>query len=102
MERASDRFENVATRAEDPAFINYSSGTTGWPMGVLHAHRAMIGHLTGAEVVFDFYPEHRDTIWSPADWSWLAADGRADAVLARRLPVVASRMKSSIPMPRLI
>ena len=72
MQMASDRFDTVVTRAEDPAFINYSSGTTGWPKGVLHAHRAMIGHIPGAELLFDFYPDAGDTVWSPADWSWLA------------------------------
>jgi len=72
LERASDRFENVKTRAEDPAFFNYTSGTTGMPKGALQAHRSMIGHLPGAEMAFDFYPEHKDTIWSPADWSWVA------------------------------
>lgn len=98
MDRASDRFTTVATRAEDPAFINYSSGTTGWPKGVLHAHRAMIGHLTGAEVVFDFYPQYRDTIWSPADWSWLA--GLMDVLMPfwhAGCTVVASRMRKFDP-----
>ena len=32
-----------ATRSGDPAYLVYTSGTTGYPKGVLHAHRAMIG-----------------------------------------------------------
>src|SRR5258706_9469308 len=31
------------TRADDPAYLVYTSGTTGYPKGVLHAHRSLIG-----------------------------------------------------------
>ncbi|MBH0237719.1 acyl-CoA synthetase [Methylobrevis albus] len=31
------------TRAEDPAYLIYTSGTTSRPKGVLHAHRAVLG-----------------------------------------------------------
>ena len=42
---ARDSFENVDTAAEDPAFLNFTSGTTGNPKGALQAHRSMLGHL---------------------------------------------------------
>ncbi len=70
--RASDAFTNVDTAAEDPAFLNFTSGTTGNPKGALQAHRSMLGHLPGAEFCLDFFPQPGDLMWSPADWAWLA------------------------------
>jgi acetyl-CoA synthetase len=72
LENYSTDFENIATRAEDPAFINYTSGTTGNPKGATQGHRSMLGHMSGIEFMFDFFPQPGDVIWSPADWSWLA------------------------------
>jgi acetyl-CoA synthetase len=72
LQRASDQFETVDTALDEPAFINFTSGTTGWPKGALQAHRSMIGHMPGAEFLFDLFPQHRDVMWSPADWAWLA------------------------------
>jgi acetyl-CoA synthetase len=98
LAKASSSFENVVTRADDPAFFNYSSGTTGQPKGVLAAHRSMLGHLPGAEMIFDFYADHRDTIWSAADWAWLA--GLMDVLMPfwyAGCTVVASRMKKFDP-----
>lgn len=72
LERASDVFHNVDTAATDPAFLNFTSGTTGNPKGVLQAHRSMLGHLPGIELPLEFFPQPGDCMWTPADWSWLA------------------------------
>jgi len=42
------------TRADDPAYLVYTSGTTGFPKGVLHAHRALIGRSPSAQYWFDY------------------------------------------------
>jgi acetyl-CoA synthetase len=72
LEAARDTFANVDTAAEDPAFINFTSGTTGNPKAALQAHRSMLGHLPGIDLGLDFFPRPGDVMWSPADWAWLA------------------------------
>lgn len=69
--KESDQFSPVATRAEDPALISYTSGTTGPPKGTLHAHRVLLGHLPGVEISHNFLPRPGDRIWTPADWAWI-------------------------------
>ena len=45
------------TRAGDPAYLVYTSGTTGYPKGVLHAHRSLIGRAPASDYWFDFAPD---------------------------------------------
>ena len=51
LARASDAFETLSLTPDTPAFINYTSGTTGLPKGTLQGHRSMLGHMPGLEVV---------------------------------------------------
>ncbi|GAB4483009.1 MAG: AMP-binding protein [Burkholderiaceae bacterium] len=79
LAKASDRFECVATRADDPALLIYTSGTTGPPKGALMPHRALIGNLPGFVASQDWFPREGDVFWSPADWAWTG--GLMDALL---------------------
>jgi acetyl-CoA synthetase len=49
IEKASDSFQRVATRTEDPMLIYFSSGTTGMPKMVLHNHSLPLGHIVTAK-----------------------------------------------------
>ncbi len=69
---ASDTFVNVRTRAEDPAWVSYTSGTTGQPKGSVQPHRMLLGHMPSVEFMYDFFPRAGDVLWSPADWAWMA------------------------------
>jgi len=88
----------VATRAEDPALLIYTSGTTGPPKGVLHAHRALIGHLPAIETHLEGFPQPGDIGWTPADWAWIG--GLMDMALPCLyfgVPLIAHRMRKFDP-----
>jgi len=68
---ASKLYNNVLTRSNDAAFLNFTSGTTGLPKGVLAPHSHMLGQGAAMEFLYNF-PEPGDVMWSPADWAWLA------------------------------
>jgi acetyl-CoA synthetase len=98
LDDASDSFTPVETLGEDPAFISYTSGTTGNPKGALHAHRTMFGHLPGVEFPHDFFPQPGDLMWTPADWAWIG--GLMDALMPawhHGVPVLASRARKYDP-----
>lgn len=79
VEKGSRYLSPVSTKAEEPALLLYTSGTTGPPKGVLHAHRVLLGHLPGIEFPHNFFPKEGDLFWTPADWAW--AGGLLDALL---------------------
>ena len=72
IESASIEFTNVRTRGDDPAWVSYTSGTTGMPKGSVQPHRMLLGHMPSIEFMYDFYPQPGDVLWSPADWAWMA------------------------------
>ena len=74
-------FDAEPTRADDPAMMIFTSGTTGPPKGALHGHRVLLGHLPGVQMPHEFLPQPHDRLWTPADWAW--AGGLLNVLLAR-------------------
>ncbi|KGF69962.1 AMP-dependent synthetase [Hoeflea sp. BAL378] len=94
----SDAPVGVETRAEDPAMMIFTSGTTGPPKGALHGHRVLIGHVPGVQTHHEFMPQPGDKLWTPADWAW--AGGLLNVLLPGLLlgvPVVSSRAQKFDP-----
>ena len=58
------------TQAEDPAYLVYTSGTTGYPKGVLHAHRALLGRQPAAQYWFNYSDSANDRIMHSGKFNW--------------------------------
>ncbi|TAN55560.1 MAG: acetate--CoA ligase, partial [Magnetospirillum sp.] len=61
----------VATTPDSPAFLHFTSGTTGTPKGALHSHRAVLAHLVTARTVFGLGVG--DIFWCTADPGWVTS-----------------------------
>lgn len=62
-------FKVLETHADDSAFMLYTSGTTGKPKGVVHAHKAIIYEYLTAKWVLDIQED--DVYWCTADPGWV-------------------------------
>ncbi|MES2547813.1 MAG: acyl-CoA synthetase [Pseudomonadota bacterium] len=62
--------EPYKTQAEDPAYLVYTSGTTGYPKGVLHAHRALLGRQPAAQYWFNYSDSINDRIMHSGKFNW--------------------------------
>ena len=61
------------TAFDDPAYLVYTSGTTGYPKGVLHGHRSLVGRTPAATYWFHFLES--------GDHEAGAAPGRGDRIV---------------------
>jgi len=69
LARASEDFEIVHTRAQDPALLHFTSGTTGRPKGAVHVHEAVVAHHITGKLALDFHDD--DVFWCTADPGWV-------------------------------
>jgi acetyl-CoA synthetase len=68
----------VCTTSEDSALLHFTSGTTGKPKGVLHAHAAVVVQHLSARLALDLHAS--DSYWCTADPGWVT--GTAYGIIA--------------------
>ncbi len=73
------QFTTPLSSPDEPAFLLYTSGTTGPPKGALIPQRALFGNLTGFECSQNGFPQANDCMYTPADWAWTG--GLLDALM---------------------
>lgn len=69
MGKASDSFETAHMSRDDYSYMLYTSGTTGKPKGVMHAHGDILQAMMTTKYVLDLHDE--DIYWCTADLGWV-------------------------------
>lgn len=76
MEKADDTLSRVQTRADDPMIMYFTSGTTGYPKGVIHDHTYPLAHIVTAKYWQQAEEDGlhftvAETGWAKASWGKL-------------------------------
>jgi len=92
------------TAADDPAYLVYTSGTTGYPKGVLHAHRALIGREPASKYWFNFSNESQDRIMHSGkfNWTYVLGSGLMDPLYLGKTVIVHEGKNDADTWTRLI
>jgi len=104
LNKQTSAFTAVKTKANDAAYLVYTSGTTGYPKGVLHAHRALLGRLPSAYHWFDYQEDSADRILHSGKFNWTYVLGTAmmDPLYLGKTVVVYEGPNDASTWPKLI
>lgn len=91
------------SKATDPAYLVYTSGTTGYPKGVLHSHRSMIGRTPASTYWFDFSDVNDRIMHSGKfNWTYVLGSGLMDPLYLGKTVIVHEGRNDANTWPRLI
>ncbi len=91
------------TGPNDPAYLVYTSGTTGYPKGVLHGHRSLLGRGPAAEYWFDFAPEGDRILHSGKfNWTYVLGSAMMDPLYRGKTVIAYEGRNDAATWPRLI
>lgn len=77
-ERTTVQEPSHPTRANDPAYLVYTSGTTAHPKGVLHAHRALLGRQPASTYWLNLNASDRVLHTGKLNWTYTLGTGLMD------------------------
>src|SRR5438128_1204573 len=103
LDGIAPRRDTHPTRADDPAYLVYTSGTSGYPKGVLQAHRALLGRQPSSTYWFDFRPEGDRVLHSGKfNWTYVLGTGLMDPLYRGHTAIVHEGANDAALWPRLI
>jgi len=92
----------AATHHNDPAYLIYTSGTSGNPKGVLHAHRAVWGRRPMYNGWYAITPDDIILHAGAFNWTYTLGTGLFDPWANGATPVVYTGQRSPLVWPQLI